>query len=125
LRRQKSGVFERDRFEKLIGIQVIGFQRLCELLQTRATRPLTIFYPSTTALDGEARGIEEIVKSKSEGEALCAQMSRQWDGAHFIVRRLPPVLTDQTAAVKPAKLLDAVEVMLPIVREMSQARQPR
>ncbi|HYK53602.1 MAG TPA: MaoC/PaaZ C-terminal domain-containing protein [Candidatus Eremiobacteraceae bacterium] len=121
VRRQKSEPFERDRFESLIGIQVLGFQRLCELMQARVGTPVTIFYPSTAALDGEARGVEELVKSKAEGEMLCAEMSRQWTEARIIVKRLPPVLTDQTAAVKPAKLLDAVDVMLPIVREMSEA----
>jgi NAD(P)-dependent dehydrogenase (short-subunit alcohol dehydrogenase family) len=121
VRRQKSAAFERDRFERLINIQVIGFQRLCEQMQARLSRPVTIFYPSTSALDGETRGVEELVKSKAEGEMLCAEMSRQWTDARIIVKRLPPVLTDQTAAVKPAKLMDAVDVMLPIIREMSGA----
>lgn len=119
VRRQKSGPFEDERFKTLFDVQVLGFQRLCELLRARAQGPLTIFYPSTTALDGEARGLEELCKSKTAAEALCAEMNGEWREARIVVKRLPAVLTDQTAAVKPAKLLDAVDVMLPIVREMT------
>jgi acyl dehydratase/NAD(P)-dependent dehydrogenase (short-subunit alcohol dehydrogenase family) len=118
LRRQKSAPFEAERFERLFEVQVLGFQRLCELLRARTKVPLTIFYPSTAALDGETRGLEEVCKSKAAGEKLSAEVNDEWPEAHIVVRRLPAVLTDQTAAVKPAKLLDAVDVMLPIVREM-------
>lgn len=118
LRRQKGAPFETGRFEELFKVQVLGFQRLCELLRARTKGPLTIFYPSSTALDGETRGLEEVSKSKAAGETLSAEMNDEWREAHIVVRRLPAVLTDQTAAVKPAKLLDAVDVMLPIVREM-------
>ena len=118
LRRQKGAPFETDRFEELFKVQVLGFQRLCELLRARVKGPLTIFYPSTAALDGETRGLEEICKSKTAGEKLAAEMNDDWREAHIVVKRLPAALTDQTAAVKPAKLLDAVDVMLPIVREM-------
>ena len=119
LRRQKSAPFEAERFEELFKVQVLGFQRLCELLRTRTKGPLTIFYPSSTALDGDMRGLEEVCKSKAAGETLSAEMNDEWRDARIIVKRLPAVLTDQTAAVKPAKLLDAVDVMLPIVREMA------
>lgn len=118
LRRQKSAAFEAERFEKLFEVQVLGFQRLCELLRARTNGPVTIFYPSTAALDDETRGLEEVRKSKAAGEMLALEMNDEWGEAHIVVKRLPPVLTDQTAAVKPAKLLDAVDVMLPIVREM-------
>ena len=118
LRRQKSLPFEAERFEKLFEVQVLGFARLCELLRARSKRALTIFYPSTAALDGETRGLEEVCKSKAAGEKLSAEMNDEWPEAHIVVKRLAAVLTDQTAAVKPSKLLDAVDVMLPIVREM-------
>jgi len=118
LRRQKSAPFEAERFERLFEVQVLGFARLCELLRARTKAPLTIFYPSTAALDGETRGLEEVCKSKAAGEKLSAEMNGEWPEARIVVKRLPSVLTDQTAAVKPAKLLDAVDVMLPIVRAL-------
>jgi len=124
LRRQKSAPFEPERFEKLFEVQVLGFARLCELLRARMKGPLSIFYPSTAALDGETRGLEEVCKSKAAGEKLSAEMSDEWPEARIVVKRLPAVLTDQTAAVKPAKLLDAVDVMLPIVREMVRGSTP-
>ena len=56
--------------------------------------------------------------AKAAGEILCADMSRFAAGAHVVVARLPRVLTDQTATVMPVESSDAVEVMLPLIRQM-------
>lgn len=120
VRRQMSAWFERARFERLLEVQVLGFQRLCTYLHARAGAPTSVFYPSTTALDDAVRGAAEMRMAKAAGEALCADIGREWPSLRVTTVRLPPVLTDQTAAVKPAKLLDALDVMLPIVRALDQ-----
>lgn len=119
MRRQKSDWFERDRFERLLEVQVLGFYRVCEYLHARSKASIAVFYPSTSALDDAARGAAEIKMSKAAGETLCVEMGQQWSEMRIVSSRLPAALTDQTAAVKPAKLLDAVDVMLPIVRGLA------
>jgi hypothetical protein len=39
-------------------------------------------------------------------------------GVRILVRRLPRLLTDQTATATPAKSMDPLETMLSVVREM-------
>lgn len=118
MRRQKSDWFERERLDRLLEVQVYGLHRLCAWLHGRSIAPITVFYPSTTAIDDPTRGAIEMTMVKLAGEALCAQIESEWREMRVTTTRLPAVLTDQTAAVKPAKLLDAVDVLLPVIRAM-------
>jgi hypothetical protein len=45
-------------------------------------------------------------------------MNQYVSGLQIITTRLPRLRTDQTATVIPSREIDAIEVMLPIIREM-------
>ena len=60
----------------------------------------------------------EYAMAKAAGEILCGDLARSNEGFHFIIERLPRMLTDQTATVMPVKTVAPLEVMLPIVRRM-------
>jgi phosphoenolpyruvate-protein kinase (PTS system EI component) len=60
----------------------------------------------------------EYSMAKAAGELLCAEMNRFLGGIRVITRRLPRILTDQTASVMSVQSSDPSEIMLPIIREM-------
>jgi NAD(P)-dependent dehydrogenase (short-subunit alcohol dehydrogenase family) len=96
-----------------------GFFRLCSaLLNAAQGRDLRIFYPSALAVAQPLRGSTEFAMAKAAGEVLCRNMDQYLPGAQVLCRRLPRVLTDQSATVSPAEARSALEVVLPIVHEM-------
>jgi hypothetical protein len=63
----------------------------------------------------------EYVMAKLAGEVLCADLTRRDRGLKILVRRLPPLLTDQTAAIpNVGSSSQAVEIALSIVRDMAR-----
>ena len=79
---------------------------------------LTIFYPSTTALDKPERQLAEYSAAKAAGEVLCAQFDRFDKRLRVVVNRLPRTATDQTLTLGPYPAASGLDVMLPIVRDL-------
>jgi nucleoside-diphosphate-sugar epimerase len=118
--RAKAGFYVASRFADFHRIYVDGFERICTVLRTRGTENLMVFYPSSSYLDLEdrPRDMTEYGMAKAAGEVLCADMNRFVRGMRVIVKRLPRLLTDQTATVMPTESEDPIAVMLPIIQEM-------
>jgi NADP-dependent 3-hydroxy acid dehydrogenase YdfG len=116
--RRKAGLFDEQRFAEFNDFYIRGFFDLVQTCSRASSRGLRVFYPSSTALDERPATMTEYTMSKAAAEVLCADLTKFASGTHVIVRRLPRLPTDQTNSVVPAKTLDAVEVLLPIVREM-------
>ncbi len=118
-----SGELLSSRFlDEFLAFYVHGFHRLCVAFAgARGTgTPLIAFYPSTTALDDRPAGMTEYAMAKAAGEQLCRDMNQIMPNMRIQISRLPRLATDQTAAVLPGKHLDAIEVLLPILRQMMQ-----
>jgi hypothetical protein len=60
----------------------------------------------------------EYTMAKAAGEILCVDMNVSLPPAHVTVSRLPRLPTDQTASVAATEASDALETMLPIIREV-------
>jgi NAD(P)-dependent dehydrogenase (short-subunit alcohol dehydrogenase family) len=116
--RQKAAWYVADRFRELCRIYADGFEAICSALQARGTPKLTAFYPSSVAVTERPKEMTEYSMAKAAGELLCADMNRFIKGMRVVIKRLPRVLTDQTATVMPTQSADPLEVMLPIIREM-------
>jgi hypothetical protein len=56
--------------------------------------------------------------AKAAGEHLCTDMNMYLEGIHIVAHRFPKLPTDQTAGVIPERDTDAMEAMLPVMREM-------
>jgi hypothetical protein len=65
----------------------------------------------------------EYSMAKMAGEMLCDKINRAGGRTHIIVKRLPRLLTDQTATVFPMTRDESLKVMLPVVRDV-QSFQP-
>jgi acyl dehydratase/NAD(P)-dependent dehydrogenase (short-subunit alcohol dehydrogenase family) len=116
--RQKAEWYVPARFAEFCRIYVEGFEAICTALQARGAKELSAFYPSSIALENRPRDMTEYCMAKAAGEVLCADMNRFARGMRVVVKRLPRLLTDQTATVMPTESEDPAAAMLPIIREM-------
>jgi NADP-dependent 3-hydroxy acid dehydrogenase YdfG len=122
IHRQKSERYDRVRFAEFAQFYVDGFKALCSAVRAGSSGPVAVFYPSSTAVEERPPTLGEYVAAKAAGELLCADVNRSAGGLRVIVKRLPPVLTDQTATVLPSATAAALDVILPVVREMAATR---
>ena len=115
--RRASEVFSAARFAELLRVYVDGFAALSAAL-FKPDSELALFYPSSVFVEDRPRHMTEYAMAKAAGEVLCADLARFRRGLRILVRRLPRVETDQTSTILPASSAGAVEVMLPVVRDM-------
>jgi len=119
--RQKPALYVPSVFDEFAQVYVHAFRACCQAFL--GTGALSVFYPSSTALDKRSNDMTEYSMAKAAGEVLCADLDRYVPNLHVISRRLPRMLTDQTATVALAKSEDPLTVMLPIIRDV-QAEKP-
>jgi len=81
---------------------------------------LSVFYPSSAAVQSRPRDMTTYAMAKAAGEVLCDELSRSWPECRLIVRRLPRLPTDQTSTLLSVETSSIQEVMLPIVREVER-----
>jgi acyl dehydratase len=121
---RKSALYEPDKLRSFLSYYADGFYDLCTALAPNRTSSIGIFYPSTVLIDEEVAGAAEYAMAKSAGEALAKYINAFLPQVQVISRRLPRVMTDQTATVGVASVRDALDVMLPIVYEVQQIARP-
>jgi NAD(P)-dependent dehydrogenase (short-subunit alcohol dehydrogenase family) len=122
--RRKSALYEPDKLRTFVGFYADGFFDLCTALVHDGAGKLAMFYPSTVAIDEGVSGTAEYAMAKMAGEILARHLNEFMPGIHIVSRRLPRVLTDQTATVGVASADNALDVMLPIVYEVQQIGRP-
>jgi nucleoside-diphosphate-sugar epimerase len=115
---QKSGVYTREQFARFCDFYVDGFYAVCQSLAARQPGKLSVFYPSSIAVEDRPADMTEYAMAKMAGEVLCADMNAQWPNVSVVVSRIPRVLTDQTASLVQVEAADPVDVMLPIIRQV-------
>ena len=118
---QKSGLYARARFHQFCDFYVDAFYAVCQQLAAKQPGRLSVFYPSSVAVETRPGDMTEYAMAKMAGEALCADMNAQWANVRVTVSRIPRVLTDQTASLMQAESADPVGVMLPIIRQVQAA----
>jgi NAD(P)-dependent dehydrogenase (short-subunit alcohol dehydrogenase family) len=115
--RPPGELFSTERFQEFLAVYVDGFWQLSQALGARQPR-LSMFYPSSVAVDERPRGMTEYSMAKAAGELLCADMNASLAPMRVTAVRLPRLPTDQTASIGAAKASDPVDTMLPVVREV-------
>jgi len=115
--RPQSQIFSAERFSDFLSVYVDGFWQLSQALRARQSK-LSLFYPSSVSVEERPRGMTEYTMAKSAGEILCADMNAFMPSLRVIVKRLPRLLTDQTASNTAAGTTSPIDTMVPIVREV-------
>jgi NAD(P)-dependent dehydrogenase (short-subunit alcohol dehydrogenase family) len=121
---RKSALYEPEKLRGFLGFYADGFASLCAALAHDGPGKLAVFYPSTVAIDQATNATAEYAMAKMAGETLAKYINEFLPGIHVLCRRLPRILTDQTATVGVASTTNALDVMLPIVYEVQQTARP-
>lgn len=116
---RRAGAFDRKLFENYLKFYVDGFYELCRALSAQTNGDLRVFYPSTAYIDSRPQALTEYVMAKAAGEVLCADSQYFEKLGSILSVRLPRLLTDQTVSLTDEKFADAVDVFLPLIRQMS------
>jgi len=117
---RKSALYEPARLRTFLNFYADGFFNLCNALVPDGPAKLAVFYPSTVAIDQESDATTEYAMAKIAGETLAACLNQFMSNIAVVSRRLPRILTDQTATVGVASTASALDEMLPIVYEVQQ-----
>ncbi|HEV8199901.1 MAG TPA: SDR family NAD(P)-dependent oxidoreductase [Candidatus Polarisedimenticolia bacterium] len=125
---RQSDAFSRTKLNQFMEVYLDGFHELLRSLRDKCPN-LSAFYPSSVAVVERPRGMTEYAMAKAAGEILCADMNAALAPLHITVARLPRMETDQTATFIPVESHSALEVMLPLIREVqgrahSVAKEP-
>jgi NAD(P)-dependent dehydrogenase (short-subunit alcohol dehydrogenase family) len=117
---RKSGLFEADKLRGFLSFYTDGFFDLCTTLARDRSDTLAMFYPSTVAIEQGLTTTAEYAMAKSAGETLARHLNAFMPHIEILCRRLPRILTDQTATVGVASADNALDVMLAVVYEVQR-----
>jgi NAD(P)-dependent dehydrogenase (short-subunit alcohol dehydrogenase family) len=119
--RPKGTLVHAPYLDEFIAFYVKGFHDLCVALMREGTayrsKRLVAFYPSSTVVDDRPAGMTELAMAKAAGEQMCRDMAAHMPGLSIVTARLPRMRTDQTATVLPERGIDALRVLLRLLRE--------
>jgi NAD(P)-dependent dehydrogenase (short-subunit alcohol dehydrogenase family) len=121
---RKSELYEPETLRTFLRYYADGLYNLCTALAANCDGGIRIFYPSTAAIDEPVTAAAEYAMAKAAGETLARYIDALRPNVHIVSRRLPRILTDQTATVGVARAHDALDVMLPIVYEVQKIVRP-
>jgi NAD(P)-dependent dehydrogenase (short-subunit alcohol dehydrogenase family) len=120
--RRRTKRFDPRILDDFLDFYVYAFYELCVCMKGLCKQPMSVFYPSSIAVEQRPRDITEYSMAKAAAEILCADLNRSWPGMHITTVRLPRLFTDQTATVVPRETGNSVDVLLPIVRAVQAIR---
>jgi hypothetical protein len=118
--RRKKSLFDEVRLAEFGAYYLSGFFDIVQACLRLKPQGIKVFYPSSSAIDARSASMTEYAMAKAAGEILCADIGRFLPGVQVLTRRLPSLSTDQTTSVVQSKTPNAIDVILPIVREMQR-----
>jgi acyl dehydratase/NAD(P)-dependent dehydrogenase (short-subunit alcohol dehydrogenase family) len=120
--RRRLELFQYPDLQDFLRTYVNGFYDLVRgVLKMRRGARLTIFYPSSVAVDDLSSDLFEYRSAKLIGEQLCARMQQRNAGLTIKVARLPRIATRQTQTFINARAEAPDRVLLPIIKEVQSA----
>lgn len=119
---KKLGIFDPTLFDDFTQVYVHGLAKTLDAIRVRCKSPLTLFYPSSVAINDLTRGLEEYVAAKAAGEALVAMLGARDPALVTHVERLPRIVTDQTTSLVRAPAERAEDIMKPILHSLHQSQ---
>jgi NAD(P)-dependent dehydrogenase (short-subunit alcohol dehydrogenase family) len=120
--RRRLEPYQRSDLDDFLGVYVDGFYETVRgLVQARSGAGLSVFYPSTTALDDSNAELFEYRLAKAAGEELCQRLQRRYKALRITVARLPRIETRQTRTFVRAAAQAPEVVMAPFVRDLQAA----
>ncbi|MEQ1608369.1 MAG: SDR family NAD(P)-dependent oxidoreductase [Hyphomonadaceae bacterium] len=119
--RRKTRAFDAALLHEFVRFHVDGFADLAEAMRERSKGRLALFYPSSTYAAEAPKELGEYGAAKRAGEAIAENLAKLLPEVAIVVERLPPIDTDQNTSVTAAPTASALDVMVPIARQMQAA----
>jgi NAD(P)-dependent dehydrogenase (short-subunit alcohol dehydrogenase family) len=120
--RRRLEAYNKQDFRDFTNVFVDGFYETVSGLAALNRRQLTVFYPSSEAVDAPASDLFEYALAKLAGEQICARMEKTINGLKIAVNRLPRIATRQTESFLKVKADTPEAIMLPIIRNVQAPR---
>ncbi len=103
---------------QFIRVYVDGFYNLVRAAKAAGgNEKLSIFYPSSSAIDEKNPDLLEYAVAKRLGEMLCMKLQRKYTNLSIQIARLPRIATRQTQSFLKVAAASPEEVLLPYIRE--------
>ena len=109
--------YDKNLYSSFYEIYVKSFEALVNNLNKPKIKT-SIFYPSTIAINTPIPDLAEYIDAKIAGESLCEKLNNR-SNISIYVSRIPRTQTDQTMSLFSIKSENPEEVMLPIIRKMT------
>lgn len=117
--RRRLEPYQRDDLRDFLRVYVDGFYEIVRgIMNARPGVPLSVFYPSSVAIDERVPELFEYRTAKAAGEELCERLQRRYKALSIVSVRLPRIDTRQTRAFIRVSALAPEAVMAPIVRQV-------
>ena len=110
-----SGTWDASAYDRLRAIYANGFAGQLDVASAAGALH-SVFLPSTSYIDEAPSGFGEYVAAKVAGEAVASEWQRTHPQQHVVCERLPPLVTDQTAASLGDDTTSNMSIMLPVLR---------
>jgi hypothetical protein len=121
--RRRLEIFQAKDLYEFMQIYVDSFYELVRtLMRDRGVLPLTIFYPSSTAIEDGTADLFEYAVAKQAGERLCDRLRKKYKQLSIDLERLPRIDTRQTQTFVKAVGSSPHEVMLPVIRRVQRVK---
>lgn len=117
--KQPGGGFDPSTYGLLHSAYATGLATVLNLAHSGGALH-TVFFPSTVFIDDHPVGFLEYVAAKLAGEAVCDAWRTLHANQVVVVDRLPPLVTDQTAAKLGNNTETNLQILLSSLRRMGQ-----
>ena len=115
---EKILVFDKKISTAYREVYVSSFNDLCNEIINRKSK-CSILYPSTIWINNPPPQFENYIEAKMAGEKLCETLNKENSILKIITPRLPRIKTDQTQTLIKENFTNSIEIMLPLLREMT------
>lgn len=113
--KRPANSWDHGTYDAFLRVYVTGLSRLLTELDPGGSLR-GVFFPSSTFVTDSPAGFAEYVAAKLAGEELCRVWQRIRPDQHVLVERLPPLVTDQTAARMGSDTDGNLTTLLPVLR---------
>lgn len=116
---RKKELFEPGIFDRFAKCYVTDFANIVDSSLALSGGNLSVFYPSSDALNNPVKELMEYTAAKAAGEAYCAMLAKFTPRVRVLQARLPRLPTDQTATLMTLAAADPSAAMLDVCRKMA------
>ncbi len=118
----KGKEYNKGIFDVFSVFYIDGLYKTYQAYRSYWSDKISIFFPSSIALDEKVGSLIEYSIAKAAGEKLCDYLNHFDSNLSVFVKRLPRIATDQTLSLFNQPAANALDIMVDIVREINDSK---